>query len=114
MEATVKESSDFSRCFKVGFIIISSSTSPTKTPLIGPSQGISEILKAIEVPIIAVISGEQSSSTDITVHTTDTSFLISLGNNGRIGLSITLEASTAFSDGFPSLLEKEPGIFPTE
>ena len=79
----------------------------------GPSQGISDILNAIDVPIIAVISGEQSSSTDITVQTTATSFLISFGNSGRIGLSITLDAKIAFSDGLPSLFEKEPGIFPT-
>ena len=73
----------------------------------------SEILKAIEVPIIAVISGEQSSSTDMTVHTTETSLRISLGNKGLMGLSITLEASIAFSEGLPSLFENEPGIFPT-
>ena len=38
--------------------------------------------RAAEVPTMAAISGEQSGSTDMTVHTTDTSFLISLGNRG--------------------------------
>ena len=89
------------------------STSPTNTPEIGPSHGISEILSAMEVPIIAVISGEQSSSTDITVHTTETSLRMSFGNSGRIGLSITRDARIALSEGLPSRFENEPGILPT-
>ena len=62
---------------------------------------------------MAAISGELSMSTDITVHTMHTSFLMSLGNRGRMGRSITREARMAFSEGLPSLLRKEPGIFPT-
>ena len=68
--------------------------------------------KAMEVPIMEVISGEQSGSTDITVQTTETSFLRSFGNSGRIGLSITRETNIAFSVGLPSLFKKDPGIFP--
>ena len=74
----------------------------------------SEIERAQEVPIMAVISGEQSGSTDMTVQTTETSFLISLGKRGRMGRSITREVRIALSLGRPSLLRKEPGILPTE
>ena len=80
----------------------------------GPSHGISEMLMATETPIIAVISGEQSGSTDITVATTPTSLRISFGNSGRIGRSITREASVAFSEALPSRRRNEPGIRPTE
>jgi len=71
------------------------------------------MLSAIEVPTIAAISGEQSGSTDITVHTTETSLRISFGKRGRIGLSITRETRIAFSLGRPSLFKNEPGILPT-
>ena len=73
------------------------------TPPIGPFHGISEMDSAMDAPIIAVISGEQSGSTDITVSVSATSLRRSFGNNGRMGRSITREVRTAFSDGFPSL-----------
>ena len=52
--------------------------------------------------------------TDNTVATTCTSFLKPFGNKGLIGLSISLEVSIAFSEGFPSLFKNPPGILPTE
>ena len=69
---------------------------------------------AVETPIIAVISGEQSGSTDITVATTEQSFLKSLGKRGRMGRSIQREVRIAFSLALPSRRWKEPGIRPTE
>ena len=50
----------FSLCAAVGLMTYSPSTSPTKTPAIGPFHGISEMDSAIDAPSIAVISGEQS------------------------------------------------------
>ena len=114
VEATVTAISLLALSASVGLITNLPSTRPTETPLMGPSQGISEIEIAIDTPIIAVISGRQSWSTDITVATTPTSFLISLGKRGRIGLSITLDERVAFSLALPSLLWNEPGIRPTE
>ena len=87
---------------------------PTLTPAIGPSKGTLLIDVAIDDPSIAVSSGELSGSTDKTVFTTCTSFLKFSGNKGRIGLSIILAASVAFSVGLPSLFIKPPGILPTE
>jgi len=74
----------------------------------------SEMEMAIEVPIMAVISGAQSGSTDMTVQTTDTSLRISLGKRGRMGRSMTREVRMAFSLGRLSRRWKEPGILPTE
>ena len=74
-------------------------------PPIGPFHGISEMETAIEAPIIAMISGCVSGSTARTVITIATSFLISLGNRGRIGRSTTREFSIAFSLGLPSLFK---------
>ena len=112
--ATVRLRSVLALCSRFGLRTISPSTSPTLIPAIGPFHGISEIEIAIAVAIIPVISGEQSGSTARTVITTDTSFLISLGKSGRIGLSTILEVRIAFSDGLPSLLVNDPGILPTE
>ena len=114
VEATVTAILDFSRCSAVGLMTYSPSTIPTETALMGPFHGISEIERAIEVPIMAVISGEQSGSTLMTVATMETSLRISLGKSGRMGLSITREARIAFSLGLPSRFMKEPGILPTE
>ena len=92
----------------------SPSTLPTTTPATGPSNGISLMHSASELPNRAVISGEQSWSTDSTVLITCTSFLKPSANNGRIGLSINLAANIACSVGRPSLLINPPGILPTE
>jgi len=102
------------RSCKVGFKTISPSTNPTETPPIGPLNGISETETAMEAASNAHISGEQSGSTDNTVVTIDTSLRMSLGKSGLIGRSIQREVNTAFSEGFPSLFIKEPGILPTE
>ena len=103
VEATVVAISETALCSRVGLITISPSTSPTEQDETGPFQGTSEMEIAMEVPIIAAISGWQSGSTDITVQTIEQSFLISFGNKGRIGLSITREVRIAFSEGLPSL-----------
>ncbi len=114
VEATVTAISLTLRCSASGLMINFPSISPTDTPDMGPLQGISEMVRAMEVPTIAAISGEQSWSTDITVQTMATSFLISLGNSGLMGRSIMRHTSVAFSLGRPSLLRNEPGILPTE
>ena len=111
---TVILSLDFSLCAIVGFIIYSPSTYPTLTDPVGPLKGISEIVSAIEEPIIASISGWLSCSTDNAVAITWTSFLYPSGKSGRNGLSISLEVNIDFSLGRPSLLINPPGIFPTE
>ena len=104
VEATVVAILETALCSAVGLITYSPSTYPTETPEIGPFHGISEIERAIDVPTIAAISGMQSLSTLITVQTMETSFLISLGKRGRIGLSITRLTRIALSEGLPSLL----------
>ena len=63
-----------------------------------------EIAMAMDVPIMAVISGEQSWSTERTRLLTTTSLRRSLGNKGLIGRSITRDVRIAFSEGLPSLL----------
>ena len=111
--ATVKVRSLLLRCSRFGLITISSSTKPTLTPPIGPFHGISEIESATEVAINPVISGWLSISVERTVITTETSFLISFGNNGRIGRSTIREVKIERSEGLPSLFKKDPGILPT-
>ena len=58
--ATVSSSVDTARCAAVGLTTYSPSTIPMKAPPIGPFHGISEMERATDAPIIAVISGEQS------------------------------------------------------
>ena len=87
---------------------------PTTTPATGPSNGMFEIPKDKEDANKAVISGEQSWSTDSMVFITWTSLRKFSSNIGLIGLSINLAARVAFSLGLPSLLINPPGIFPTE
>ena len=113
MAATVRVNLLFSLCSTVGFITILLSTYPTLTAAVGPPNGISDIERAQDAPIMLQTSGELSCSTDKTVATTHTSFLKSLGNNGLNGLSIALDVKIALSAGFPSLFRKLPGIFPT-
>ena len=69
---------------------------------------------AQEAPIMAVISGALSCSTDNTVATIWTSFLKPSANNGRIGLSIKRLAKIEDSLGRPSRFINPPGILPTE
>ena len=112
--ATVNSRSDLSLCSCVGFIINSSSIIPTATEPVGPKKGISEMLNAIDDPIIAKISGVLSWSTESAVAITCTSLWYPSGNNGLKGLSINLAVNVAFSLGLPSRFINPPGIFPTE
>ena len=82
-------------------------------PAMGPLKGTSEMLTAAEAPIMAVISGEQSRSTDRTSQAMTTSLRRSEGKRGRIGRSIRREASTACRLGLPSRRMKLPGMRPT-
>ena len=112
LPATVSSRSLFALCSAVGLMTILPSTKPTKTPAMGPFQGMLEMESAIDAPIIAEISGEQSGSTDITVRLMTTSLRRSFGKRGRMGLSITRDARIACSVGLPSRLFQEPGILP--
>ena len=72
---TVRSNVDFSLCFKSGFRTISSFTIPTFIDPTSLSNGISEILSAIEAPIAAGTSGSTSGSTASTSALIDVSFL---------------------------------------
>ncbi len=74
------------------------------TPAMGPFHGISEMDRATDAPIMAVISGEQSRSTDMTISDSAMSLRRSLGNRGRMGRSMTRLVRIAFSEGLPSRL----------
>ena len=80
----------------------------------GPAHGIWLVANAAEAPIMAGISGMLSWSTDMTVHTTETSCRMPLGNSGRSGRSMSRQVSMAFSAGRPSRRFQEPGMWPTE
>ena len=80
----------------------------------GPAQGMSEMDRAMEVPIMPVISGLQSWSTLMTVMVTQTSLRMVLGKRGRMGRSTTRLVRMAFSPGRPSRRMKLPGMRPTE
>ena len=75
VDATVNARSETSFCAEVGLITNSPSISPTIVDAVGPSNGMSEIAVAIAEPSIAVSSGLQSGSTDITKLFNATSFL---------------------------------------
>ena len=79
---------------------------------IGPLNGISEIVSAAEAPIPARTSAIFSPSLDIAVMITCVSYLKDFGNNGLIGLSVSLLVNISFSEGLASLLKKPPGILP--
>ena len=98
----------------VGLEINFPSTIPIFAAPKGPINGKPDKVSAALVAIIATISESFSWSWDNTVHITWVSFLKSLWNKGRIGLSISLQISVSFSVGLASLLKKPPGIFPTE
>ena len=73
VETTVTSRSLTLRCSASGLKTSLPSTRPTFRAATGPFQGMSEMARAAEVPISAAISGEQSWSTAMTVHMTDTS-----------------------------------------
>ena len=102
-----------SRSSRVGLKRNFSPSQPRTMPAMGPLKGTSEIETAAEAPIIAVISGLQSRSTDSTSQAMTTSLRRSLGNRGRIGRSMRREASTACRLGLPSRRIKLPGMRPT-
>ena len=103
----------FARCALSGLMTYSPSTSPTCTEPVGPAQGISEILKAMELPIIAKGSGGMLGSTESAVAMTTTSLYSPFGKRGRIGLSIRREVRIPLSLALPSRFLKPPGILPT-
>ena len=101
------------RCSCVGLKRYFSPSQPRTMPAMGPLNGTSEMLTAALAPIMAVISGLQSRSTDRTSQAMMTSLRRSLGKSGRIGRSIRRLASTAGRLGLPSRRIKLPGMRPT-
>ena len=75
-------------------------------------NGMPEIVSAAEAPTSATMSGSFSRSWLSTVQTTCVSLRKPGTKSGRIGRSISREASVSFSDGRPSRLKKPPGILP--
>ena len=74
VETTVTSRSLTLRCSLVGVEDqLAVHQSPPSGQPTGPFQGMSEMARAAEVPIRAATSGEQSWSTLMTVHMTDTS-----------------------------------------
>lgn len=72
---TVRSKVDFSLCSKFGFKTILSSTIPTFIEPTNLSNGMSDILSAIDAPIAAGISGKISGSTASVKAFIDVSFL---------------------------------------
>ena len=112
LPATIRSISPSFCCLMEGLAISSPFIDPTLIPAMGPSKGTSDIPRAAEAPIIAAISGSFSRSTESTVATIWVSLKYPSGKSGRNGLSISLEPSTSFSLGLPSLLKNPPGILP--
>ena len=113
VDATVSCRSPSSHCFWDGLMMNSPSIMPTWVIAQGPSNGISEMQVAMELPSMATSSGRHSGSTDMTRLFRVTSLRKSFGKSGRIGRSMTRAVRTEFSLALPSLLLKPPGIFPT-
>ena len=88
------------------------STRPTRTLAIVFWNGISEIARAADAPVIASTSESFSESAESTSAMTCVSWRQPFGKSGRIGRSVMRLVSTSFSDGLPSRLKKPPGIRP--
>ena len=112
MPATTKSNAECSNAIGPGLSKYMPSWYPTRAPAIGPSNGMPEIDKAAEAPIIARISAGTSGFNDITVAIICTSFIKFSGNNGRNGRSIKRERKVSSSLKRPSLLLNPPGILP--
>ena len=78
----------------------------------GPWKGNPESWRAADAPIIDITSASSFLSIDITVQIIWTSLPKPLGKSGLIGLSMSLDVKTSFSEGLPSRRKKLPGIFP--
>ena len=72
----------------------------------------SDMVKAADAPIMAIMSYGLVVSDDSGVVTTWTSFRKSFGNRGRIGRSVSRAIRIEWVEGLPSRLKKLPGIFP--
>src|SRR5438876_1029119 len=106
-------SSDDSTCSAVvGLAISLPSTMPTRTAPTGPPNGIPARQSAADAPFRASTSGSFSWSAETARQMTWISFLKPLGNNGRMGRSISREVRISFSTGRPSRLKYPPGIRP--
>ena len=87
-------------------------TRPTRTAPMGPLNGMSEIVRAAEAPLMPATSGSFSVSAESTKAMTWVSHLKPSGNSGRMGRSICRLVRISRSLGRPSRLMKPPGMRP--
>ena len=95
-----------------GLMTSSPSTRATRTAAMGPRNGISEIVNAVDAPTKPGMSGEMSPSTESTVAMIWVSSRYASGKSGRIARSMKRDARTSRSESRPSRLKKPPGILP--
>ena len=112
--ATTRSNVLFAMSASSGFTTSSPLTQPMRTAPIGPSQGMSEIASASEAPLMPRMFAGFFWSTDMTVATTCTSFLIHSGKRERIERSIMRPLRIAVSEGRPSRFMNPPGTLPAE
>ena len=96
----------------VGLTTKSPFTYPILVAPIGPSNGMSDIVKAADAPFITRMSSGFSWSADRAVAIICTSLRNPLGNSGRRGRSARRFVRMASVLGRPSRLKKLPGILP--
>ena len=111
--ATTRSSRLVSSCWNVGFRRYSPSAErPTRTAAIGTGNGMSEMARANDAPVMARTSESFAWSADRTRPMTCVSHAHPSGKSGRSGRSIIREVRTSFSFGRPSRRKNPPGILP--
>ncbi len=108
---TISSALSFS-CANVGLTTNAPSIYATRVPETGPPNGMSEIVSAVEAPMIERISGSFSWSAESVVTVICTSFRIPLGKSGRRGRSVRRAVRMPAVLGRPSRRNQPPGILP--
>ncbi len=103
--ASTRSMSDWPRCSKVGLATNWPSTRPTRTPAIGPLNGMSEHISAAEAAVMPCMSDSFSWSLEITEPITWVSYAYPSGNSGRQERSMRREVRVSFSVSRPSRLK---------
>ena len=112
LAATMISRSLFAISSKVGLAMSLPSMRPTRTPAMGPAQGMSLMCSAVLAPMRARTSAGYTLSKLSTVAMICVSHLKPSGNSGRHGRSMRRETSTSSSRSRPSRLKKPPGMRP--
>lgn len=113
LPATTRSSWLSSSSCRVGFRTKLPPMRPTRTAAMGPSQGMSESMRAALAAMGPRMSGGFFWSAERTVTMIWTSWRNPLGKRGLMGRSVMRAERMAFSPGRPSRRMKLPGIFPT-